>query len=195
MNTDLILQNIARLVELNQEETALFTSLLKEKSVKQKQFLLRKGQIATDTFFVNSGCLRVFNVDEEGKLHVGYFAIEEHWVSDLYSFLTGEPATFSIDALEDTEVLCLSKSDLERLYREVPKFERFFRIKHQRAFVSLMRRTMHSISKPAEEKYREFQERYPGLELRIPQKQIAAYLGITPEFLSMLRRRRAGRDS
>lgn len=195
MNTDLILQNIDRIVELDSEEAAFFTSLLRAKSVKRKQFLLRKGQVATDTFFVNSGCLRVFKIDEKGKPHVAYFAIEEHWVSDLYSFLTGEPATFNIDALEDTEVLCLSKSDLERLYREVPKFERFFRIKHQRAFLSLMRRTMHSISKPAKEKYRAFRQRYPGLELRIPQKQIAAYLGITPEFLSMLRRRRADRNS
>lgn len=195
MKTKLILQNITEVVELTPDERALFTSLLRQKLVKRKQVLLSAGQIASDTYFVNSGCLRVFDVDEDGKTHVASFAIEKYWVSDLYSFLTESPAGFTIDALEDTEVFCLSKSDLENLYTEIPKFERYFRIKHQRAFLGLMRRTMHSISKPAEEKYLEFRERYPGLELRIPQKEIAAYLGITPEFLSILRRRMARPDS
>lgn len=195
MNTDLILHNVARLVDLNTEEIEFFTSLLEQRALKRKQYLLRNGKIARYTFFVNTGCLRVYNIDDHGKVHTGYFAIEEHWVSDLYSFLTQTPATFNIDALEDTEILCISKPDMEILYREVPKFERFFRILHQRAFLSLHERLMDHLSTTAEEKYEKFQKRYPGLKLRIPQKHIAAYLGITPEFLSMLRRKRANRNS
>jgi CRP-like cAMP-binding protein len=195
MNTSPILHNIAQIIDLDPREQASFTSLFRQKTVQRKEFLLRAGNVAGDTFFVNSGCLRVYRTDENGKIHVAHFAVEEHWVSDMYSFLTGMPAIYSIDALEETEILCISKPDMEKLYDTVPKFERFFRIRHQRAFVSLLQRTMYSISKPAEEKYLEFKERYPGLELRIPQKEVASYLGITPEFLSMLRRRLAGRTS
>jgi CRP-like cAMP-binding protein len=191
MNTDLILHNVTRLIELDPEEVKFFTLLLSHKTIKRKQLLLREGRTATQTYFVNSGCLRVCRIEKDGKIHVPYFAVEEHWVSDLYSFLTETPATFNIEALEDTEVLCISKSDMEKLYREVPKFERFFRISHQLAFLALHERLMDHLSTTAEEKYQKFQQRYPDLEQRIPQKQIAAYLGITPEFLSMLRHRRA----
>jgi len=119
------------------------------------------------------------------------FAVEDWWTGDLYSFLTQTPATFNIDALEDTEVLQISKPNLEKLYESVPKFERFFRFQFQNAFVAQQQRIMQSLSFTAEERYLHFINKYPQLEQRIPQKQVAAYLGITPEFLSMLRRKLA----
>jgi CRP-like cAMP-binding protein len=119
------------------------------------------------------------------------FAVEEWWTGDLYSFLTQTPGNFIIDALEDTELLQISKDDLEKLYECVPKFERFFRLILQNAFVAQQQRINQNLSFTAEECYLHFIKKYPQLEQRLPQKQVAAYLGITPEFLSMIRRKLA----
>jgi len=119
------------------------------------------------------------------------FAVEEWWTGDLYSFLTQTPGNFIIDALEDTELLQISKDDLEKLYECVPKFECFFRLILQNAFVAQQQRINQNLSFTAEERYLHFIKKYPQLEQRLSQKQVAAYLGITPEFLSMIRRKLA----
>ena len=117
------------------------------------------------------------------------FGVEDWWVGDLYSFLTQTPSAYFIDALEDAEVLQISKANLDRLYEQVPKFERFFRLIIQNAFIAQQKRINQNLSFSAEQRYLDFIKTYPSLEQRIPQKQIAAYLGITPVFLSMLRRK------
>lgn len=191
MHFDLILKNVARHISLDSEEIAYFTSTLEHKVIKRKEFLLQEGEICRHTNFVIKGCLRVYNIDDKGVVHIAVFAIEDYWIADLYSFLTQTPATLNLDALEETEVFQITKSNMEKLYTEVPKFERFFRIMHQHAFIAQHQRLMKNISSTAEEQYLQFREKYPNLELRIPQKQIAAYLGITPEFLSMLKKKLA----
>lgn len=189
MNVDLILKNVARHISLDPDETRIFISMLEPKTVKRKSFLLREGETARYTNFVTKGCLRAYSTDPEGNIHIYYFAVEDYWISDLYSLLTRTPATQSIDALEDTDVLQLSQTNTERLYKEVPKFERLYRILYENALIAQSRRLMKNISGTAKDRYLQFREKYPGLELRISQKQIAAYLGITPEFLSMLKRK------
>ena len=193
MNYIPILKNVSKHISLDQNEINFFTSLLDHKKIKKKKSLIREGEVARFTHYIIKGCLRVYNTDEKGFVHISAFAIEDYWISDLYSFLTQTPATMHLDALEDTEIFQISKNNLEKLYQEVPKFERFFRIMHQNAYIALNQRIMKNISSPAEEQYRQFLEKYPNLELRIPQKQIAAYLGITPEFLSMMKRKLARR--
>lgn len=193
MDYSLILENVGKHILLNPEEEDYFVSLLETREVKRKHFLVRKGEVARYTFFITKGCLRNYEIDREGTVHIGLFAIEDWWVSDLQSFLTQAPAHGFVDALEDSEVLGLSKANYEALLEKVPKFERFFRIIHQNAFVALKNRLIENLSLTAEERYVNWQKRYPQFNQRIPQKQIAAYLGITPEFLSMLRRRMAGK--
>lgn len=189
MNYDLILKNISRHITLTEEEKSTFFSLLQHKKVSKKEILLRAGDVAKYTNFINRGCLRVYNVDEKGFVHIALFAIEDYWISDLYSFLTQTPASMYIDALEETEVFQITHSNMELLYQNVPKFERFFRIMHQNAFIAQHQRIMKKISATAEEQYFQFIKKYPKLETRISQKQIAAYLGITPEFLSMMKKK------
>ncbi|MDN3668226.1 Crp/Fnr family transcriptional regulator [Echinicola jeungdonensis] len=189
MNQELILQNIAKHISLNPSEEEVFLSLLEPKTFKRKSIVLKEGEVARYTYFVVKGCLRTYKIDLDGSLRISHFAIEEYWVSDLNSFLTQTPAVEWVDALEETEVLQLSATNLERLYKEVPKFERFFRILHQNAYGALHRRLMKNISGTAEDRYMQFCKRYPGLENRISQKQVAAYLGITPEFLSKMKRK------
>lgn len=189
MSTELILKNISRHIQLDKTETDFFLSLLKEKTVKRKDFLLKKGEFCKNETFITRGCLRVYSIDADGLEHILMFGVEDWWVGDMYSFLTQTPSNYFIDALEDSEVLQISKVNLDKLYESVPKFERFFRIMFQNAFINQQNRINQNLSLTAEERYIEFIKKYPHLEQRIPQKQIAAYLGITPVFLSMIRRK------
>lgn len=189
MKEDIILKNIGRYINLDNIEVDFFISLLQSKTIKKKEFLLHADEICRHESFVTNGCLRTYTIDNNGFEHIGQFAIEDWWTGDLLSFLTQTPATFFIDALEDTEVLQISKHNLETLYERVPKFERFFRILFQNSLVTQIQRVNQNISNTAEERYVNFIKKYPQQEQRIPQKYIASYLGITPEFLSVLRRK------
>lgn len=183
-----ILRNVSRHITLTTDEEKLFRSLLTYRRLRRRQYLLQEGDICRFENYVLSGVLRAYSIDRDGFEHITLFAIEDWWISDLGSFLTQTPATLTIDALEDSELLQLERASLEELYEKVPKFERFFRILLQNAFVAQQRRVLDTIARTAEERYREFASRYPAFLRRIPQKHIAAYLGITPEFLSRIRR-------
>ena len=188
---DLIFQNIAHHIQLNEDEKKYFTSLLKPRKIRKKQYLLQAGEVSRFENFVTKGLLRAYTVDNKGQYHIAMFGMEGWWISDLYSFLTETPATQYIDALEDSEVLSIEKPDLEKLYLEVPKFDRLFRKLLQNAFVANQQRILAGISQTAEEQYLAFIKKYPSLEQRIPQHQIASFLGITPETISRIRRAQA----
>jgi CRP-like cAMP-binding protein len=192
---DTILAHISQFITLEPAEVAYFTSLLKFKMLRKRQYLVQAGDVCKYDSFVVKGCLRTYFVDERGGEHVVQFAVENWWTGDLYSFLSESPAAYNTDALEDSELLQIDQPSLELLYERVPKFERFFRILTQRAFVAAERRVIDTISQTAEERYRNFIERYPGLDQRVPQHLIASYLGFTPEFLSRIRKQMATRKS
>ncbi|WP_276372613.1 Crp/Fnr family transcriptional regulator [Chryseolinea sp. H1M3-3] len=185
---DLILSNVSKHIHLTREETSLFISVLKHRRIRKRQYLLQAGDINQYENFVTKGCLRAYTVDAQGQEHIAMFGLEGWWISDLYSFLTNTPATQHIDALEDSEVFSIEKSDLDRLYDQVPKFNRFFLKLLQNAFVAHQRRILASISQTAEEQYLDFISRYPSIEQRVPQSQIASYLGLSPETISRIRR-------
>jgi CRP-like cAMP-binding protein len=187
----LILQNVARFIDLNDEEKAFFKSLLKEGSAKRKEFILQPGEVAKYEYFITKGCVKVYSVDRNGGEHVSMFAIEDYWTGDMASYMTQQPSTYYMKALEDSEFLMITKENLERLLQEVPKFERFYRNLYQRSLVAHIRRINQGISLTAEERYEIFLNKYPHIANRITQKDLAAYLGITPEFLSMIRSRAA----
>ncbi|HYD90856.1 MAG TPA: Crp/Fnr family transcriptional regulator [Flavobacterium sp.] len=190
-----IIANVSRHIDLDSEETNFFLSLLQQKTIKRKTYLLQEGDICRFESFVTKGCLKMYSVDKNGTEHVVMFAIEDWWVGDLYSFLSESPTTFYIEALEDTYILQISKPDLDKLYEKVPKFERFFRIMFQKAFIAQQQRINMNLSANAEERYLTFLKKFPHLEQRLPQKQIAAYLGMTPEMVSIIRRKMASRNS
>ena len=189
MNFDLILLNISKHISLTTEEIDFFTSLLKLKSLAKADFLLREGEICKYETFVAQGCLKSFYLDENGFEHIIDFLIEEWWANDLYSLLTQTASKSNIRAIEDTTVLQISKHDLEILYREIPKFERFFRILFQNAYISQREQINSTLSVEAEERYLLFVQKKPYAEKRFKQKDIASYLGITPQFLSALKKK------
>jgi len=193
MNTDLLLKNIGRHIQLDNEEIDFFISILQHKKLKRKEFLLRPGEICRTENFIAKGCLRAYTVDENGFEHILMFGVEDWWIGDLHSLLTQGPATYFVQALEDAEVIQYTKENLDKLLVRVPKFERFYRIMLQKSLIALHQRVSQNLALSAEERYINFIKKYPHLQDRLSQKQIAAYLGITPIFLSMLRRKLANR--
>ena len=187
MDFSLILNNISKHITLSKEEEVFFTSLLQNSKLKRKEFLLHEGDICRYNFFVVSGCLKVYSIDKKGFEHVVNFAPSDWWTGDLASLVSQKPGTTNIVAMEDSEVLLLSKSNQEILYHEVQKFERFFRILTENSLVAYRQRFIDSISLITEEQYKNFCQKYPTLLNRLPQKEIAAYLGVTPEFLSKMK--------
>lgn len=135
--------------------------------------------------------MRTYTIDDNGFEHNNYFAVENWWTGDLHSFLTQQPSTNYIQALEDVELLQISHQNMELFYEKVHKFERFSRLLFQRSLIAYAERRKQFISLKAEERYLDFIEKNPHLQQRIPQKHLATYLGITPEFLSMLRKKRS----
>lgn len=182
----LILKNIARHITLTADEEAYFLSILHPKKIKRKHFFLQEGEINRQTSFVLSGTLRAYTIDENGFEHILQFAPPDWWIADMYSFIAEKPGNLNIEAIEDTEVLTIQKKDLEQLYSTVPKFERFFRIITEKSLVAMRQRLIDNLSLTAKKRYQKFCQQYPSLINSLPQKQIAAYIGVTPEFLSKM---------
>jgi CRP-like cAMP-binding protein len=185
--SDLILNNISGYIRLDDKDKAFFISLLKPIKLKRRQMLLKEGGICRFSSFVTHGCLRGFSVDENGFEHVLNFAPQNWWIADMYSLITQKPGVLNIEALEDTEILTLSKVSQEELYVKVPVFERFFRIITENSLVTFQQRLLDNLSLTAEERYNNFCRRYPTLVNSLPSKQIASYIGVTPEFFSKMR--------
>ncbi len=189
MNFDLILSNFSKHISLTPEEKEFFTSLLNAKSLAAGEFLLREGEVCKYESFITNGCLKTYYVDENGLDHIVDFLVEEWWADDLYSFFTGTASTSNIEAIENSELLQISKSNLELLYQKIPKFERFFRILFQNAYISQKTQINLMLSASAEERYVLFVKQKPYAEQRFSQKDIASYLGITPQFLSTMKKK------
>ncbi|HEY8929401.1 MAG TPA: Crp/Fnr family transcriptional regulator [Mucilaginibacter sp.] len=187
MVVTLLLDNISRHIHLTEAERELFITHLKPLHIKRRQFILSEGDICRNSVFVTEGVLRGFTVDKNGIEHVLSFAPPGWWMADMYSLLSQKPGVLNIEALEDTEAIILSKVNQEKLYHEIPKFERFFRVLTENSLVAYQQRIIDNLSLTAEERYGLFCKRYPTLIDHLPQKQIASYIGVTPEFLSRMR--------
>ncbi|GAB3419197.1 Crp/Fnr family transcriptional regulator [Niabella aquatica] len=186
MNHELIIQSITDRVALSKEDIQKLSARLKYKKVKKKNFLYQEGELQQHLVFVNSGCLRSYSIDKNGAEHILQFAPSGWWIADMKSFLNGTPASLNIDAIEESEVVLLKQTDLENLYVSVPALERYFRILSERSLATFQQRLVDSLSLTAVERYSNFCERYPSLIQSLPQKYVASYIGITPEFLSKM---------
>lgn len=189
MQANQLLTGVKRHITLTQEEEEFFVGSFVPKSVKQNELLEEPGEPTRFFMFVNSGCLMTYYTDNNGHDHVMQFAMPGWWTGDLGSIMKGTPSLFSTRALAESEVLLITRNSLEQLFEKHPRFERFYRILFQNSLITQQGRILQNLSAPAEERYRNFTKKYPTLEQFVPQKYIASYLGITPEFLSKIRRK------
>lgn len=185
---ELLLQKISEKVLLSAEEQELCKQFFQPKKLRKKQFLLQEGDPCRYAAFVEKGMLRSYSIDDRGNEHIVQFAFEGWWISDHFSFLTGEPSQYAIDALEDCELLLLSRQAEEELLTAIPKLERYFRILLQNSLISFQRRLIGRLSKSAEERYFDLAQSCPTIPQRVPQHMMASFLGITPETLSRIRK-------
>jgi len=178
---------IAKYINLTEEELAFFHTLLKHRKLKKKSFLLQEGEICDFEAFVLKGCIRSYYIDKDGVETILLFAVEDWWVSDLTSFSEQKPSNLFIETIEDCELLSIDYKNKSLLFQKIPAFERMFRLLVQRALGVLQQRFYASVSQTAEERYLQFMEKYPLVAQRVPQHQIARYIGVSPEFLSKVR--------
>lgn len=188
-SVDPLLSYFNELIPLTRDEVEMVTAKFQPRLYRKKQFVLQEGDICTQFNFVVRGCLRMYKIDDQGTVHILQFASENNWINDLGSFHQLKSSALNIDALEDTVVLQISHSDLISLYMAAPKFDRIFRVLIENGFIRLQDRLLQNISSTAEERYQSFLGVYPHLSNRLSQVQIASFIGITPEFLSKLRKK------
>jgi CRP-like cAMP-binding protein len=186
---ELLKHNISKHLSLSNKEMVDFCGLFRNKTIRKKSFLLREGEICKFEGFVTKGLFRVFHIDNNGFEQVLYFAIEDWWITDIDSFTNQKPSNLYIEAVEDSEVLFISKKDKEFAYTRIPKIEKLFRVMTQKTHIALQRRMIDNLSKTADQRYIDFIEKYPQLFQRLTNLQMAAYLGISHEFLSKIRKK------
>lgn len=178
---------VQQCIPFTEEEMMYFHQLFFYKKFKKNSFLLEETQVCNFEAFILKGCIKTFFLDINAQETIVAFATENWWVSDLESFTNQTPATLNIQALEDCDVLMITHENKELLFRQIPKFERVFRLMVQRSLFTMMNRFHASVSKTAEQRYQDFMQKYPYILQRVPQNQIARYIGVSPEFLSKVR--------
>lgn len=186
---EVFIRSLREKVDFTGDDIATIQTFLQPKKLRKKQFLLQEGDVCKFVAFVEKGALRSYTIDEKGAERIVQFALEGWTISDLYSFLTSEPATYTIDALEDSELVLISKTAHEELLKTVPRYETYIRMQITGAYIALQRRLTSVISLAVEERYTAFTKLYPNIVQRVPQHMIASYMGLTPETLSRVRKK------
>ncbi|MCZ8160139.1 MAG: Crp/Fnr family transcriptional regulator [Microcystis sp. LE19-196.1B] len=188
MSLHTLLSHLESFIPLDYEEKVRIELKFEQFSIKRREKLLTAGEVCKDYFFVVSGCFRMFGVDDRGFEHNIQFAAENDWIADLGSFYSQKTSQLNIEALEPSVVLRISQKDLFNLFTKTHKLNRIFKVLIENKFIELQNRVLQNFSSTAEQRYLAFLEQYPHLKNRLPNTQIASYLGITPEFLSKIRK-------
>ncbi|GAB3752307.1 Crp/Fnr family transcriptional regulator [Spirosoma pomorum] len=185
---DLFFQQISAVTHLTAAEQERCRSYFSQRTIRKREFLLQPGDTCQQLAFVVTGLLRAYTIDDKGAEHIIQFAPEGNWISDPKSLFLHEPSHYAIEALEDSQLLLLTNESMEAMLTSVPALERYFRKLLQKNVIALHQRLISSLSQSTEEKYQALRKQFPGLMQRVPQHMLAAYLGITPETLSRVRR-------
>lgn len=189
MPIELLFDNFRRHIALDAADEPVIAALLTQRSFKKGELIDQEGAVNRYTNFITRGSIRVYYIDLNGQEHVIQLGIQGWWIGDYPSFISQQPGLLYTEALQPTEALAFSYENQQKLYEQVPKMERFFRLLTQRAYVAFQLRMLRNLSLDAEARYLAFQKAYPELDLLIPQKHVASYLGMSAEFLSKIKKR------
>ncbi|GAB3517861.1 Crp/Fnr family transcriptional regulator [Emticicia fontis] len=183
-----LIDHFQQYIPFNETELKLLEGRAHLRKIKRKQMILQEGFVCKHYTFVVTGCFKMYGVDDKGYEHNIQFAAENDWIADIGSFHSKKPSKLFIEAIEPSEILQIELQDLYFLYINIPKLDRIFKVIVENKYVELQNRVLQNFSSTAEQRYLSFLEQYPNLANRLPNTQIASYLGITPEFLSKIRK-------
>ena len=181
--------HIKKSVSLTAEDENIIKTYFSSKDIAKKDFLLQEGSLCKYNYFILKGCFRLYIITENGREQVIQFGLENWWITDYVSFSSGQPSKFYIQALERSEVLYYSKEKEEELFLRVPKIESYFRKNLERAYTASLIRIQYIFALSGEDRYSQFAKLYPGFIQRVPQYMLASFLGLTPEYLSEIRKK------
>lgn len=188
---EILKEYISQKTTLTEAEYAQIEAVCIYKKLRKRQYLLQEGDVWKYNAFITKGLMRFYSVDESGRENIVSFAKENWWTGDRASLLTGEPSKNNIDAIEDTELILITKTNFDKLCQEIPALNDMVNAIINKSFITSQNRIHAAIAFTAEQKYLDFVQKYPDLLLRVPQAMIASYLGITPETLSRVRKETA----
>ena len=183
-------KNLRRFVDLNDQEIQLLEKYVRPVNLKKKEYLLKAGQVCLGLYFVEKGCLRMFFINDKLVEQITQFALDGWWLADYFSFMDNKSSDYYIQAIEKSEILTIDAAVFEQLLAEVPQLERYFRIIMQRAVAASQVRTRLMFEMTKEEFYQHFATSFPEFVQRVPQYMVASYLGLTPEYVSELRKKK-----
>lgn len=179
-----------RYLEFSDDEIDYFYNILTPKTFEKKEYLLNEGEVCRNNFFIMKGIVRSFYINSKSEEKIVQFGIENWWITNTESFIKETPSLLYMQAIENTTVLILDKTNLEGLYTSIPKFESLFRIIAENTLIAIRRRSEFYMKNDSKERYNLFVNSFPDFAQRVPQYMIASYLDVTPEYLSTLRKNR-----
>lgn len=183
-------QHLQKFIDVSDEEFETILGYFQVIPVKKKEILQQEGKICRHQYFVLTGCLRKYLLNEKGIEVTTEFALETWWMSENRAFEFQTECLFSIQAVENSEILIIDFQSQEKLYKDFPIMERYFRFVYQRAFAAYQMRLKYLYTMSKEDYFFHFYDLYPGFVQRVPQYLLASFLGLTPEYLSELRRKK-----
>lgn len=182
-----IITHLKKHITLTPEEEELFLSYVEVKDIKKKEYLLREGEVCRDNYFITEGCCRLYLITAKGAEQVIQFGIENWWITEYSSLKSGKPSQFYLQAIEPSQVVVLPRENEAELFAKLPQLEKYFRLVLEKAYAAQLNRIHYIFNLTGEEQYLMMCDKYPDFIQRVPQYMLASFLGITPEFLSMLR--------
>ena len=185
---ELLKKNLSERITITDRDMERVATYFREKLIRKKKDFNREGDVCRDLAFICRGSLRCYSIDDKGVEHISRFAFENYWLADLHSFFTKTPSAYTIEAMEETEVLVISNDDLDRIHLEVPVMERFFRKLFVDAYTYTLERLNSNVSEPVDIRYKKLLQSQPHLFQRVPLTYIASFLGTTPETVSRIRK-------